>query len=155
MLLTVWLIAAPAAAQKAEDVVRWSAKAPSAAVKPDRTATIELKAEIESGWYMYALTQVEGGPPPLDIALAKGQPLTLDKQRIAGPLPGVTNGSGSEPDTFHYKDKVTLAVPLKVPAAMKAGRHTVQIDVTYQVCSGSICLRPTTETLPVALTIAR
>jgi DsbC/DsbD-like thiol-disulfide interchange protein len=67
----------------------------------------------------------------------------------------VTKGSGSEPDAFHYKDTVTLAVPLEVPAAMKAGKHAAQIDVTYQVCSGSICLRPTTQTLPVALTIAR
>jgi DsbC/DsbD-like thiol-disulfide interchange protein len=148
-------VVSPVAAQKAEEVVRWNAKAPAAAVKPAGTATIELKAEIESGWYLYALTQVDGGPPPLDISVAKGQPFTLDKQRIDGPLPGVTKGSGTEPDTFHYKEKVTLAVPLKIPGTMKPGKHTAQVEVTYQVCSGSICLRPTTETLPVALTIAR
>lgn len=155
-VLALWSIAAaPAAGQKPEDVVRWSAKAPAAAVKPGGSTTIDLKAEIEAGWHLYALTQLEGGPPPLDIALAKGQPFILDLSRVTGPLPDVTKGSGVEPDAFHYDDKVTLSVPLKVPAAAKSGKHTAEIEVTYQVCSGSICLRPATAMLPVALTIAR
>jgi hypothetical protein len=104
------IVAVPAAAQKPEDIVRWSASAPATAVKAGGSSTIELKAEIETGWHLYALTQLEGGPPPLDISLAKGQPFTLVKQRIAGPLPGVTKGSGSEPDSFHYEDQVTLSM---------------------------------------------
>lgn len=146
---------AATAQQKSEDVVRWSASRPTAAVKPGATTQIRLKAEILSGWYMYALTQLEGGPPALEIAVAKGQPFTLDPQRIDGPLPEVTKGSAGEPDVFHYDEQVTLSVPLGAPKTLKPGKHTVPIEVTYQVCSGSICLRPATTVLPVAVTVAR
>ncbi len=150
------LSAAPAGAQqKSEDVVRWSASPPAAAVKPGTTTQVRLKAEILSGWYMYALTQLEGGPPALEIAVAKGQPFTLDRQRIEGPLPEATKGAAGEPDVFHYDEKVTLSVPLGAPKTLKPGKHTVPIEVTYQVCSGSICLRPATAVLPVQVTVAR
>jgi len=144
---------AAAAQQKSEDAVRWSVTPPAGAVKPGGTAAIQLKAEIAAGWHMYALTQIEGGAPPLEIAIAKGQPFTLDPQRIDAPLPGVTKGTGGEPDTFHYDEKVTLSVPVGAPKTVKPGKHTVPIEVTYQVCSGSICLRPATTTLPVAIAI--
>ena len=143
------------AAQKSEDVVRWNAVTPAAPVKPGDGVAIELKAEIEDGWHLYALTQLEGGPPPLAIAVAKGQPFTLDRTGITGPLPAVTKGTGTDPDTFHYDDTVALSVPVKTPKTVKAGKHTVPLEVTYQVCSGSICLRPTTTVVPVQLTIAR
>ncbi len=156
LVALVVLCAAPAPAQqKSEDVVRWSASRPAAAVKPGGTTQVRLKAEILNGWYMYALTQLEGGPPALEIAVAKGQPFTLDPQRIEGPLPEVTEGSAGEPDVFHYDEQVTLSVPLGAPRTLKPGKHTVPIEVTYQVCSGSICLRPATAVLPVHVTVAR
>jgi len=141
--------------QKPEEVVRWSAKAPAQAVKPGGAVAVELKAEIDAGWHLCALTQVDGGPPPLAIKIAKGQTFTLDKDRISGPLPAVIKGTGSEPDSFHYDDKVTLTVPVKASKTEKAGKHTVPLEVTYQVCSGSICLRPTTAVIPVDLTVRR
>jgi DsbC/DsbD-like thiol-disulfide interchange protein len=154
-VLALSLIAGPSAlAQKSADIVRWSAKAPAAAVKPDGTATIVLSAEIETGWHLYALTQPEGGPPPLAIGVAKGQPFTLDAAAISGPLPAMTKGVGSEPDSFHYDDKVALSVPVKAPKTVKLGKHSVPLEVTYQVCSGSVCLRPATAVLPVELTVA-
>ena len=116
LLALALLGALPAAAQqKSEDVVRWTATPPAAMLKPGGTAQVQLKAEIAAGWHMYALTQIEGGAPPLEIAIAKGQPFTLDRQRIDAPLPGVTKGTGGEPDTFHYDDKVTLSVPIGAP----------------------------------------
>jgi hypothetical protein len=149
----VVLASAPAGAQKPEDIVKWTAKAPAAAVKPGGESTIELSAAIESGWYMYALVQPEGGAPPLDIALAKGQPFSLDAQQIGAPAAETVKGSGSEPDVLVYKHKAAFKVPVTVPNAAKPGRHTVTIEATYQVCSGSICLRATRATLPVAVTV--
>jgi hypothetical protein len=151
--LSLFAVGVPAAQQKSEDVVKWSAKPPAAALAPGSTAAVTLSAEIADGWYMYALTQPEGGVPPLHIAIAKGQPFTLDPQRIDAPLPEVTKGAGGEPDTFHYDDTVAFAIPVAAGKSVKPGKHTVSIDVTYQVCSGSICLRPATTTLPVALTV--
>src|SRR5688500_4496528 len=130
-------------AEKSEEVVRWSAKAPAPVVKPGGAIAVELKAEIDAGWHLYALTQVDGGPRPLVIEIAKAQSFTLDKDRISGPLPTVIKGTGSEADSFHYDDDVTLTVPVKASKTAKAGKCTVPLEVTYQVCSGSVCLRPT------------
>jgi len=138
--------------QKSEEVVRWSAKAPAPAVRPGGAVAVELKAEIDAGWHLYALTQVDGGPPPLAIE-AKGQTFTLDKERISGPLPAVIKGIGSDADSFHYDDKVTLTVPVKATKTAKAGKYAVPLEITYQVCSGSICLRPTTAVVSVDLTV--
>ena len=140
-------------AQKSEEIVRWSAKAPAPMVKPGGAVPVELKAEIDAGWRLYALTQVDGGPRPLAIEIAKGQTFTLDKERISGPLPAVIKGTGSEADSFHYDDEVTLTVPVKAAKTAKAGKYAVPLEVTYQVCSGSICLRPTTAVLSVPLTV--
>jgi hypothetical protein len=147
------LAASPALAQKSEDVVRWKATGPAGPIKSGTAASIELKAEIDDGWYMYALAQPEGGAPPLEIAIAKGQPFTLDRNRIDAPVPDVTKGTSGEPDTFHYDGKATFTVPVETPTSVKPGKHTVSIEVTYQVCSGSICLRPATTTLPIPLTV--
>jgi thiol:disulfide interchange protein DsbD len=145
--------AGPAAQQKSEEVVKWTAKTGAATLEPGATVTITVSAEIANGWHMYALTQPDGGVPPLDIAIARGRPFTLDSLRIDAPLPEVTKGAGGEPDTFHYDDNVTFSLPVAAGKSVKPGKHTVSIDVTYQVCSGSICLRPATTTLPVTLTV--
>jgi hypothetical protein len=151
--LSLAAAAGPAARQKSEDIVKWTAKPPAAALGPGGSAAVTLTAEIADGWYMYALTQPEGGVPPLQIAIAKGQPFTLDPERIDAPLPDVTKGTGGEPDTFHYGDKATFSVPVAAGKSVKSGTHTVPIEVTYQVCSGSLCLRPATTRLPVTLTV--
>lgn len=157
LTVTAWvlLVAAPAAAQRPQDIVRWTAKAPAGPIKPGAVATLKLSAEIEAGWHMYALTQAEEGPPPLQIALAKRQPFSLNAQRIEAPAPVIVKGHGSEPDVFQYDEKVTFKLPVATPRQLKRGRHTVSVEVTYQVCSGSVCLRPRTEVIPIGISVDR
>jgi DsbC/DsbD-like thiol-disulfide interchange protein len=142
------------AAQAPDEVVKWSATKP-AAVKPGAVANFDLSARIEAGWHLYALVQPDGGPPPMAIAAAKGQPFTIDASRIDAPTPAAQKNEKGDPESFHYEEKVTLSVPIAAPAATRPGTHRVPVEVTYQVCSGSICLRPTTVTVPVSLTVAR
>jgi DsbC/DsbD-like thiol-disulfide interchange protein len=153
-LIAVMLAAAaPSAAQRPEDVVKWNAKAPEAAVQPGGTVKVQLSAKIEDGWVLYALVQPEGGPNPLDVAVAKDAAFTLDATRIDAPLPkNKKTDTGSE---NYYEAKVNLGVPLSAATTIKAGKHTVPVEVTFQVCSGSICLRPHTETLPIYVTVKK
>lgn len=143
------------AAQKPTDVVRWTASAPAKPVRPGDTARVELKAEIQEGWYLYAMTQPTNGPVPLDVALAKGEAFTMQRDRIDVPLPKIKKDPNFDGETQHYEEKVTLTLPLTAPRGAKPGAHKVPIEVTFQACSGSICLRPTTTVVPVDVKVGR
>lgn len=149
------LIATPAFAQKPTDVVRWTVAAPAKPVKPGAVAKVELKAQIEDGWYLYAMTQPPNGPVPLEIAVAGNQPFTLDRDGIDAPLPKIKKDPNFDAETQHYDEKVSFTLPLAAPRSARPGAHTVPVQVTFQACSGSICLRPFTETVPVTVIMAR
>ncbi len=146
---------APASAQKPSDVVLWSAKGPAGTVKSGAVATIQLDARIEDGWYVYAMTQPDNGPVPLAIAVPGGTAFALDKKRIAAPVPKIKHDAGFGADTQTYEEKATFTLPVTVSRAGKPGTHKVPIDITFQACNGSICLRPATTTVLVPVTVDR
>ena len=153
LLAAAVLLPASAAAQKPDDIVKWTAKGPEGAVKPGGTGTVELSAKIEEGWVLYALTQPANGPIALEVAVAKGQPFAVDAKKIEAPLPASKKTDvGSE---NYYESQVKLGVPLVAAREIKAGDHTLPLEVTYQVCSGSICLRPHTETLAISISVKK
>jgi hypothetical protein len=52
-----------ASAQLPHDVVHWSVTVVSRdAIKRGSSASVQLSAEIQDGWHVYALTQPAGGP---------------------------------------------------------------------------------------------
>ena len=120
---------------------------------PGGTGTVELSAKIEEGWILYALIQPANGPIALDLSIPKGHPFAVDTKKIEAPLPASKKTDvGSE---NYYESQVKLGVPITAMRSVKPGDHTLPLEVTYQVCSGSICLRPHTETLPVPVTIKK
>lgn len=148
------LLSATPHAQKPTDIVHWSAKAPSASVKAGGTAKVELTAEIESGWHLYALSQKPGGPPPLAIGVAKGSPFEIRTRDIVAPAATVAADPNFNLETQYYEDKATFTVPLVATTAARAGKQAVPIEVTFQACSSRMCLRPHTETVSVDVTLA-
>ena len=157
MLVRVCLLAAafvfPTAAQKPGDIVKWSVKGPAAPVKAGGTVAVELSAKIEEGWILYAMTQPDGGPIPLEVSIPKKQPFAIDAKRIDAPMPASKKtDTGSE---NYYERAFTLTVPMTAARDARAASYVVPVEVTYQVCSGSICLRPDVETLSVNVKIAK
>jgi hypothetical protein len=149
------LILAMTLAQRPADVVHWSAVGPNGSVRAGETATIKVSADIESGWHLYALTQPDGGPRPLEIKAAKGAPLTVVASEIAGPVPKVDRDPNVEADAHYYDERVTIAVPVVIPAAAPAATQRVALEITYQACSGRVCLRPSTETVRADVSIVK
>jgi DsbC/DsbD-like thiol-disulfide interchange protein len=119
------------------------------------TVRIALSAKIEPGWKLYALTQPEGGPQRLAIALPKGTPFTLNQKQIGGPVPKVHKDENFSMDTLYYEDAAAFTVPVTVSRDSAAGRQQIPLDVTFQACGQSLCLRPFTQRVTVELTIAR
>ncbi|MEO5897539.1 MAG: protein-disulfide reductase DsbD N-terminal domain-containing protein [Vicinamibacterales bacterium] len=150
--LSLWLVLAP---QRPADVVKWSATGPEKPVVAGSEAKIVLNARIESGWKLYALTQPEGGPLKLAIATPKGTPFAVAAKRIVAPLPKIHTDENFKLDTQYYETEAVFTVPVTVPKTMAAGPQQVPIDVTFQACGESICLRPFTERVTVNITVVK
>ena len=148
-------LAVPAAAhaQKPADVVHWSVKAPAASVKAGAPAKVEITADIEEGWHLYALTQPAGGPPPMAIEFAKDQPFEIKKGAVVAPPVKVADDANFGTQTQYYEGKALFTVPVTAKGTLKPGRHAVPIEITFQACNNKICLRPTNEILTADVSI--
>ena len=110
--------------QRPGDVVKWSASAPAKPVVAGGDVRIALTAKVEGGWKLYALTQPKGGPLPLSIVTTKGAGLAVDPRD---------------------EDEAAFTVPVRIPKTTSAGRLVLPLEVTFQACGQSICLRPFTH----------
>jgi len=155
-LLGVMLaIASVAAAQRPTDIVKWTAVAPAKAVQVGGVAKVALTAEVEPGWKLYALTQPKGGPSPLAIKIAKDAPFAIVQKDIARPLPKVQKDDVFSLETMYYEHEAEFVVPVSIPKTATPGTQVVPIEVTFQACGQSICLRPFTQRLEVSVSISK
>jgi DsbC/DsbD-like thiol-disulfide interchange protein len=155
LVVCVLALAAVAAAQRPADIVKWSADAPAGSVRPGGTAKIGLTAKIEEGWKLYSLTQPKGGPIPLAIGVAKGAPFTLTAKNITAPAPKLQKDEVFSSETQYYEHEAAFVLPVTVPKTVEAGSHVVPIDVTFQACGQSICLRPYTQRIEVTVSVTK
>jgi thiol:disulfide interchange protein DsbD len=140
--------------QRPSDIVKWSATSPAATVSAGGTIKVSLTAKVESGWKLYALTQPEGGPKPLDIELAAGAPFTISKKQIVGPKPKTLKDENFDLETLYYDTQAAFVVPVTVAASV-SGKTRIPFEVTFQACGEAICLRPFTETVTVDVTVEK
>lgn len=141
LLVLLVLLAAPAAAQRATDLVRWTAAVAPGEAAPGGAATLRLRASIAAGWKLYALDT----PPP-----APALRVTIPETG------GVTAGAPRHPDAPHeqydpnleanvrsFTNAVGVDVPLRVEASAAAGPRALTADVLFTICDTLICLPPT------------
>jgi hypothetical protein len=115
---------------------------------------VQLTADVEPGWHLYALTQPKGGPVPLSMVVGKGRPFEIKARDIEAPPPRVEPDPNFSLDTHQHEGKVLFSLPVSAKRDATPGKHTVPIDITFQACGNGICLRPFTQTLPVDITVA-
>jgi hypothetical protein len=152
--MSLWIAAGVAVfAQRPGDVVRWSVKQDVLRVKPGQTVTFELTGDVAPGWKLYALTQPKGGPLPLTLTVGKGKPFEIRATGVTAPVPAVHQDPNFDLPTRQYQGKVVLGVPLVAKPGASAGRHVVPVDVTFQSCSETICLRPFTQTVQLQVAV--
>jgi thiol:disulfide interchange protein DsbD len=142
LLLTISALAQEAAP------IRWAF--PDAAqtirVKPGQTIRIRLAARIESGWHLYSMKELEGGPKPTRIAVPEGQPFALSGS-IQQPEPIKTHDPNFDMDVEFYSDSAEFVLPVKVAANAVAGSSKLQVTVRFQSCNDQLCLPPRTVKL--------
>jgi hypothetical protein len=155
------LLAAPlggrAPAQEAPPArILWSITVPDAQrpVAPGQRLDVTLRAVVERGWYVYAMTQPPGGPTPLRFTVPEGQPFVLAGP-VRGPEPVRGWDAAFEIDTAKHAGTAAFTVPVQVAEHAAAGKGTLTVQVRHQVCSDTLCLRPKTESLVLPIEIRR
>lgn len=133
----------------AQNPAKWSLSSDTkeATLKAGSTAKAALKAEIESGWKLYALEQPEGGPIATTIKVSEGNPFEISG-KIESPKPKVkldelfTGFDGKPLETKYFTEGVTFSIPLKTIAETAAS--ALSLDVRFQLCNDTLCLPPKT-----------
>lgn len=152
MLALVSLLLVPA--QRPTDVVKWTVHAPAVLVSAGETVNLQVTAQIQPGWKLYAIAQPAGGPKPLVFATAAGSKFRVDAKKIGAPKPKVLKQDENfAVDTHYYEDEARFTIPVSLPRTIVAGAHEVPLEVTFQACGQELCLRPFTQKLAVGVTI--
>jgi thiol:disulfide interchange protein DsbD len=143
------LILVASAAAFGQNPAKWSLSSDldDTTIKAGTSFKAALKAEIETGWQLYALEQPEGGPIATTIKVAEGRPYEISG-KIESPAPTVkrdelfTGLDGNALETKFFKESVTFSIPLKATEETLASN--LALDVRFQVCNETSCLPPKT-----------
>lgn len=121
-------------------------------VPPGGRLDVRARATVEPGWYIYAMIQPPGGPTALRISVPEGQPFTAAGP-VGGPAPKRAWDAAFEIESAKHDGTVTFTVPVRLDADAAAGTTTLTLQIRYQACSDTLCLRPTTETLSLPVEV--
>ena len=142
-LLVVPLLLASAGVAMAQDPIHWSIARAEAKTAPGRPFLVNLSAEIEAGWHLYALEEPPG-PTPTLISIPKTSPYALDGD-IVSPAPTRVFDANFGVETAFFEDHATFTLPVRV--ASGASRTPLTVEVVYQTCNDRLCLPPKLEQL--------
>ena len=104
--------------------------------------TAALDAKIESGWHLYALEKIEGGPIPTKISIADDASFELGE--IDFPPPIEVDDAAFGVTTKFYEDGVKFRLPIKVLENFESGKSDLRIKIRFQTCNDQMCLPPKT-----------
>lgn len=129
--------------------IKWSLNAPKEKAQLDagEKVTVELRAELDSGWKLYALDQPPGGPIATTIKVPEGKSYSIDGE-ISAPKPIekidplFTGDDGKPLNTKFYDSAVAIPVSVRADATLSAS--DIALDVRFQVCNAEVCLPPKT-----------
>jgi DsbC/DsbD-like thiol-disulfide interchange protein len=134
----------------AENPVKWTVPDSTTELSTGAPTTVHVAAAIDSGWYIYSMTQKAGGPTPMTISVAPTPPFSV-KGTAIGPRPVVIFDKEFGIETERYEGNPAFAVPVKVTATSGGEPKTLDIKVRYQACNASFCLPARTTVLTTRL----
>ena len=153
ILLAVVLFSAAVFAQNPSKWNLWS-DAKGKSLKAGEVFTVELKAEIESGWHLYALEQPVGGPVATTIKVTEGRSFEI-AGKIESPKPTIKADpnfpvDGKPLETKFFEKFATFKMPLK--SITDGTADSLALDVRFQLCNDTSCLPPKTVRVSFAAT---
>lgn len=134
--LAVFLFGGSAEASTAN--VTLQAQVKRAPARAGELVLVEISAEIPSGYHLYSMTRIPGGPRALGIKSA-GADLE-PKGDWHAPSPRVEMDPNFEKLVEYHADKVTYSRLHAIPEQATPGQHQAVFTVRGQICDDSICV---------------
>lgn len=132
------------------ETVRWSVSAPQGEAAKGRRLSLTIQGDVQDGWHVYSLKQVDDGPTPLLVSVERN-----DVAGAAGAITGSTPTGQRDAafgfDTQFYAKPFTLTVPVRLKAGARPGPQTIPLSVRFQTCNGAVCQPPKTVHLSAAI----
>jgi thiol:disulfide interchange protein DsbD len=145
---TFALIAIFVAAALAQEPSHWglSSAASGKSIKTGESISVQLKAQIDDGWHLYALDQPSGGPIPTTIKITDGSPFSITGQ-ISAPKPTIGKdqnfvADGKPLETKFFEHEVTFGIT--ATASSETSADAFAVNVRFQLCNDTFCLPPKT-----------
>jgi hypothetical protein len=141
-------------AQTPSQVVQWSGAIPSKPpIRGGSRASIELAADVQSGWHVYGLGQVPGGPTPLRVTVDEND-LVQAAGATSGTPPIRHHDSSFNVKTEIYTQRFALHVPVQVKQHPVSGQQEIPVSIRFQACNDRMCLPARTVHLSVPIELA-
>ncbi len=132
--------------------VGWRMRAyPRAPVRAGKETQAVAEATIGAGWHMYALSEPEDGPVPLEFSVRPGGPLILVSVGADRPRRGPVAGTASPVDFYVGQPRFRL----RLRAGEGAVTGPTVVEIRFQACNDSMCLPPRVATLPLPAGVVR
>ena len=144
--------AAPGPGAMSQNPVHWTAEIDEESLAAGATVTVGVSATIDPGWYIYSITQGEGGPVPSRISLGADQPFTQAGD-VRGTEPAVKFDQNFSMEVEMHEGSVAYELPVQVAADAGPDVKEIQVRARYQACTNRVCLPAQTERLTVPVTI--
>jgi hypothetical protein len=135
------------------DPATWTVASVSGLLQPGTTDTVRFAAVLDSGWYIYSLTQKSGGPIPMTVAVAPSPPFSL-ADSVTGPEPVVVFDKEFGIATERYWGSPAFAAPVAIAHSPRVRQSSLDLKVRYQACNATFCLPARTATLTTPVRIA-
>jgi len=156
-LLMLMLIALPHGIARSAEPSHCKVSVPkSVKGKAGDSINVPVKFKLDKKWYIYGFTMMinaEGiGPQQTDVYFTDSTGMVKHGTVIA-PKPHTKYDESFEMDVHSYKGSFSCTLPITIDEKALKGKIQFPIEVTYQLCDGSMCLPPTTISLPFAVIV--
>ena len=101
---------------------------------------LEVEANIEDEWHIYAIYDVPEGPKSTVIRIESDQIVKIG--RVIEPDPIVTYDEGFDNITKYHEGNPIFRVPIIIDKNLSNGVYSFDATVEYQVCTGNLCYPP-------------
>lgn len=139
------------AAEPNPDPVQWSLSSDTAKAPPGSTVTLQLKADIASGWHIYSMTPMPDLPNATTIKCADNP--AIESCEVVQPAPTVERDATLQRNVEMFLGQPVFLVQAKLKADALAGATTVTAQVRYFVCNDKQCKPPKKKEAAFTLTV--
>ncbi len=119
--------------------VKWST---DIKMTDDTAGYVIVKAEIENGWHIYALSLPDGGPNPTVIAFDESDCIKFTGNPIPSRQPESIVDMVFHLELDTWDNSVTFSQHFTVDSP---GNHNINGRISYMACNNSACTMPETE----------